>query len=86
MTGESCGAGRLTSDIFQLAARFYFRSPQFGNSIGGGSFAGGLTAVGYGREKGNTQLAIVEETGLVGLIVVFPLLGHATWHAYKAMR
>lgn len=25
-------------------------------------------------------------TGLVGLIVVFPLLGHATWHAYKAMR
>ena len=24
--------------------------------------------------------------GLVGLIVVFPLLGHATWHAYKAMR
>ncbi|MEQ8396121.1 DUF2189 domain-containing protein [Thalassobaculum sp.] len=25
-------------------------------------------------------------TGLVGLIVVFPLLGHATWHAYVAMR
>ena len=25
-------------------------------------------------------------TGLLGLIVVFPLLGHATWHAYKAMR
>jgi uncharacterized membrane protein len=25
-------------------------------------------------------------TGLVGLIVAFPLLGHATWHAYKAMR
>jgi uncharacterized membrane protein len=25
-------------------------------------------------------------TGLVGLIVTFPLLGHATWHAYKAMR
>lgn len=25
-------------------------------------------------------------TGLVGLIVVFPLLGHATWHAYKAIR
>lgn len=24
-------------------------------------------------------------TGLVGLIVVFPLLGHATWHAYKAI-
>lgn len=25
-------------------------------------------------------------TALVGLIVVFPLLGHATWHAYKATR
>jgi uncharacterized membrane protein len=25
-------------------------------------------------------------TALVGLIVAFPLLGHATWHAYKAMR
>lgn len=25
-------------------------------------------------------------TGLLGLIVVFPLLGHATWHSYKALR
>lgn len=25
-------------------------------------------------------------TGLVGLIVVFPLLGHASWHAYLSMR
>ena len=25
-------------------------------------------------------------TGFAGLIVVFPLLGHATWHAYRAMR
>lgn len=25
-------------------------------------------------------------TALVGLIIVFPVLGHATWHAYKAMR
>jgi uncharacterized membrane protein len=25
-------------------------------------------------------------TGLVGLIVVFPLLGHATWHSYRAIR
>ena len=24
-------------------------------------------------------------TGLVGLIVVFPLLGHGTWHAYRAI-
>ena len=25
-------------------------------------------------------------TGLIGLMVIFPLLGHATWHAYQAMR
>ena len=25
-------------------------------------------------------------TGLLGLIVVFPLLGHGTWHAYRAMQ
>ena len=25
-------------------------------------------------------------TGLVGLVVVFPVLGHATWHAYRAIR
>ena len=24
-------------------------------------------------------------TGLVGLIVTFPLLGHATWHAYRTI-
>ena len=25
-------------------------------------------------------------TGLLGLIIVFPLLGHGTWHAYRAIR
>jgi uncharacterized membrane protein len=25
-------------------------------------------------------------TGLLALIIVFPWLGHATWHAYKDMR
>ena len=25
-------------------------------------------------------------TGLLGLIVVFPLLGHGTWHAYRSIR
>lgn len=24
-------------------------------------------------------------TGLIGMIVIFPLLGHATWHAYRAI-
>lgn len=25
-------------------------------------------------------------TGFAGLVLVFPLLGHATWHAYRAIR
>ena len=30
--------------------------------------------------------ALALATGLVGLIIIFPLLGHATWHSYKAIR
>jgi uncharacterized membrane protein len=29
--------------------------------------------------------ALSVATGLVGLIIVFPVLGHATWHAYSTM-
>jgi uncharacterized membrane protein len=29
--------------------------------------------------------ALSVATGLVGLVVVFPVLGHATWHAYSTM-
>jgi uncharacterized membrane protein len=25
-------------------------------------------------------------TGMLGLVVIFPLLGHATWHAYRAVQ
>jgi O-antigen ligase len=46
----------------------------YGVTIGDTSFQGGLTAVGYGREKGNAQMAIVEETGLVGLALYLILL------------
>ncbi len=46
----------------------------YGVTVGDTSFQGGLTAVGYGREKGNTQLAIVEETGVVGLVLYSILL------------
>ena len=30
--------------------------------------------------------AVAILTGFLGLIVIFPLLGHATWHAYRAIR
>ncbi len=29
---------------------------------------------------------VAAATGLVGLVIIFPLLGHATWHSYKAIR
>lgn len=32
-----------------------------------------------------TLFVVSVATGLVGLIVVFPWLGHATWHAYRAV-
>jgi O-antigen ligase len=61
----------------------------YGVSIGGATFTGGLTAFGYGREKGNSQLAIVEETGIVGLmlygLVVVALLGRLL-RAFRASR
>jgi len=60
-----------------------FRHAKMGGWIGGGygvtigdsGFEGGLTSVGYGREKGNTQLAIIEETGLIGFgIYLFSII------------
>jgi len=38
---------------------------------------GAIVAIGVG-------LAVL--TGLIGLIVVLPILGHGTWHAYRAIR
>jgi hypothetical protein len=46
----------------------------FGVSANGGNFEAGLTTQEYGREKGNSQLAIVEETGLIGLTIYLALL------------
>lgn len=45
----------------------------YGASYGDTAFSGGLTATTYGREKGNSQLAIIEETGIVG-VVLYALL------------
>lgn len=32
-----------------------------------------------------TLFAVCVATGLLGMIVIFPLLGHATWHSYRAV-
>jgi O-antigen ligase len=51
----------------------------YGATVGDTQFSGGLTAATYGREKGNAQLGIIEETGLVGfafyLMLVVTLFG-----------
>jgi O-antigen ligase len=41
----------------------------YGVTIGAGKFKGGITAIGYGREKGSTWLALAEETGIIGVIL-----------------
>lgn len=41
----------------------------FGVSVGFTEFSGGFSAAGYGREKGNSTLAILEELGQAGLIL-----------------
>ena len=48
----------------------------YGVTIGGAEFSlsGGLSLVNYGREKGNSQLAVIEETGVVGFIFYLLLL------------
>ena len=55
-------------------------------TIGDDSFAGGLFSLGYGREKGNSVLAILEELGQVGLVLYVLLLlyiFHPIWRAAR---
>ena len=60
----------------------------YGVSVGANpdGYLGGLSSVGYGREKGSSPLAIVEEVGLVGLVLVLLLLLHLFRCALKAYR
>lgn len=56
-------------ESYELAKKGGWIGGGYGVTIGDGNFDGGLTAVGYGREKGNSQMAIIEETGLIGLMI-----------------
>jgi len=58
----------------------------YGVTIGDMDFAGGLTSVGYGREKGNSQLAMMEETGIVGLGLYLMFLVVLFYRATLPMR
>src|SRR5208283_3167499 len=73
----------LWEESYEQAVKGGFVGGGYGVTIGDTDFAGGLTAVGYGREKGNSQLAIMEETGMVGLglyvIFLVVLFHRAIW-------
>lgn len=62
-------------ESYEQAAKGGWVGGGYGVTIGDLSFEGGLTAIAYGREKANSQLAIVEETGLVGLVLYVVVLG-----------
>ena len=65
---------RVWSESYALALQGGWIGAGYGVTIGQENFSGSLTSVAYGREKGNSQLAIVEETGIVGLFLYFLLL------------
>lgn len=58
----------------------------YGVTIGETGFGGGLTAFGYGREKGNTQFAIMEELGLIGLGLYGLLLASLFVHLARTFK
>jgi O-antigen ligase len=58
----------------------------YGVTAGETSFEVSLTSFGYGREKGNSQLAICEETGLVGLGLYAMFLLTAALSFLRGMR
>lgn len=58
----------------------------YGVSAGHNDYDVGLTANEYGREKGNTQLAVWEEIGLVGLGLYILLLFGICWELVKWLR
>jgi hypothetical protein len=66
---------RLWVESFELAKKGGAFGAGYGATFGtDASFEGGLTAVGYGREKGNSQLAIMEELGATGLVLYIILV------------
>ena len=68
-TGILFSREAVWKESYRLAKQGGWFGGGYGVTIGETEFKQGLTAVGYGREKGNSQLAIWEETGLVGLFL-----------------
>jgi O-antigen ligase len=55
-----------------------------GVTYGSEDFGGGLSAASYGREKGNSALALMEETGLIGLGFYLLLVGSIIGYVGRA--
>ncbi|AZI36331.1 hypothetical protein NT2_12_01280 [Caenibius tardaugens NBRC 16725] len=89
--------GTLVGGLF---AAFSFASSAFSIPMMLDKRVDALTAMGtsWGLVWNNLQVMLIwgalvlalfllsVATGFVGLIIVFPWLGHATWHAYRAVR
>lgn len=67
--GATYSRDEVWRESYELAVEGGWTGSGYGVTIGDSNFQGALTAVGYGREKGNSQFAIAEETGLVGLAI-----------------
>lgn len=73
-------------DSYAAALQGGYYGLGYGVSAGNTNFTIGLTADAYGREKGNAQLAVWEETGLVGLALYAILLFAIFRELYRAFR
>lgn len=58
----------------------------YGVTAGEQNFELSMTSVGYGREKGNSQMAIVEETGLVGFGLYILFIAASFKSIFRALR
>lgn len=73
-------------DSYDAALQGGYGGLGYGVTAGKTNFQFGLTAQTYGREKGNAQLAVWEETGLVGLALYAMLLFAIFKSFYRAFR
>lgn len=67
-------------DSYEAAVEGGWFGAGYGVSVGETMFETAFSTFGYGREKGNSQLAIVEETGLAGLAIYVIMLLFLFFH------
>jgi len=85
-TSVEMSRGKPFRDSYEAALKGGLMGAGYGISIGADTsgYRGGITAVGYGREKGNSPLAVVEETGIIGFVLVCLIIWRLFAIALKA--